>query len=88
MSFSWYGDQEIVPGTPLVNDNLDAETVNVSCPRCERKITTKLGKLRRKSVLACWGCGNMFTADPSPIEQTLREAGAWMRTLGGEKPDG
>ena len=73
-------------GSMLVSDRLDYGKVDVPCPRCDRQVATPLGRLRSRFALACWGFGNLFTADPAPIEQTLKDTSTWLSKLKA-KPD-
>ncbi len=71
-----------------MSDGLDYEKVEVPCPRCKRRIAAPLGRIRRGLPIGCWSCGNMFTADPAPIEQTLKETSTWLNRLKARPDDG
>lgn len=64
---------------------LQANKIDVDCPKCSHKNTKTLGWLRANRLLTCAGCGEDITLDTAGLEagyqSALREARKLDETL-------
>ncbi|UEP31270.1 MULTISPECIES: hypothetical protein [unclassified Burkholderia] len=52
--------------------NFDSHRVDVSCPKCNKKVSETLGRLKRDPTLTCPSCKSDIRIDASQFRETER----------------
>ena len=65
---------------------LDDSRIELSCPKCGRKFSERIGKLKLNPTLPCDSCGTQITIDASDLNSAMKKVDKQMadlqRTLG------
>ena len=69
--------------------DLDSQPISFPCPGCKKKITEKIGRLKRDPQLTCKECGQTIRINAADlrrgiqtIEKSLNDLWASLRKLG------
>lgn len=69
--------------------DLDSQPITFPCPGCKKKITEKIGRLKRDPKITCPGCGQGILIDGKELrrgidaaQKSLDSVAASLRKLG------
>lgn len=48
--------------------NLDGQSIELSCPHCQRKLSQTIGKIKTNPTLRCPACGQDFRVNASQFK--------------------
>jgi len=49
--------------------NLDSHTIELACPRCQKKFTEQVGRLKRNPTVTCRGCGAQIKIEADDLRR-------------------
>ena len=69
--------------------DLDSQPISFPCPGCKKKLTEKIGRLKRDPQITCSGCGQTIKVNAAElrrgiesVQKSLNNLAASLRKLG------
>lgn len=58
--------------TDYMGENLDGIEVEIPCPKCEKPIPEKIGRLKNDATLICPACGATIAIEAEQFRESVR----------------